>query len=55
MAILQNTSIDDSGFLKVPVGPTSQRPSSPSQGMIRFNTSSNKFELYDGSSWVDIS
>lgn len=36
----------------VPVGTTAQRPSSPSSGMIRFNTDLGKYEGYDGTTWV---
>ena len=35
----------------VPIGTTAQRDST--QGMIRFNTTTGKFEGYDGSSWND--
>ena len=34
-----NTKIDSTGYLKIPVGTTEQRPNSPEAGMIRFNTS----------------
>lgn len=40
------------GASKLPVGTTAQRPGSPAQGMLRFNSSSNKAEIYDGSSWT---
>jgi len=33
------------------VGTTAQRPSPASQGAIRFNTTINKVEIYDGSKW----
>ncbi|WP_137390841.1 carbohydrate-binding protein [Rhodoligotrophos defluvii] len=39
---------------KIPVGTTGQRPSPAQRGMIRFNTSSNEFEGYNGSSWVNL-
>lgn len=35
----------------LPVGTTAQRPSSPTAGMIRFNTTTNNVEVYNGSSW----
>ena len=38
----------------VPVGTTAQRPSLPVQGMIRFNTTTGKFEGYDGSAWQNL-
>lgn len=39
----------------VSVGTTAQRPASPTQGMIRFNTSRGCFEGYNGSAWVNMS
>jgi hypothetical protein len=37
--------------LLLPVGNTAQRPASPVQGMIRFNTTINDLEYYDNDSW----
>jgi len=42
------------GAIKVPVGTTAQQPSVAVAGMIRFNTTSNKFEAYNGTSWVNL-
>jgi len=42
--------IDTTGALTIPNGSTAQRPT-PDQGMIRFNTSDNQFEGYDGTTW----
>ncbi|MES2592167.1 MAG: hypothetical protein V4608_09800 [Bacteroidota bacterium] len=39
------------GAVIVPVGTTAQRPASPATGMIRFNTTLNKFEGFDGTTW----
>jgi hypothetical protein len=39
------------GSLKVPSGTTAQRPSSPTVGMIRYNTSNSEVEGYIGSDW----
>jgi hypothetical protein len=44
MANLKNTTINDTGFLGLPSGTTAQRPSSPSSGMMRYNTSTNQVE-----------
>jgi hypothetical protein len=40
--------------LRLPFGITSDRPSPPTAGMIRFNTDTSKFEGYDGSNWVNL-
>lgn len=51
MATFLNTEIDDVGFLKLPVGTTAQRPSSPAIGYIRFNIDLNNIEFFTGSFW----
>ena len=50
MATLRNTSISDTGFLRLPQGATAERPS-PTPGMIRLNTSNNLLEYYDNAGW----
>lgn len=52
MAILKNTTINDTGYLKIPSGTTTQRPSVPTRGMFRYNTNLNTEEYYNGSQWV---
>tara|TARA_R100001509_G_scaffold145040_1_gene101545 strand:+ start:214 stop:834 length:621 start_codon:yes stop_codon:yes gene_type:complete len=42
------------GALRLPVGTTGQRPSSPSQGDIRFNTSTNEAEIFNGTSFTEV-
>ena len=39
------------GGLFLPTGTTAQRPASPVTGQIRFNTTTNSVEIYNGSSW----
>ena len=50
-------SLDVSGVdgIRVPCGTTAQRPFAPKKGVIRFNTSSNKFEGFNGTKWVKLS
>jgi hypothetical protein len=36
----------EGGSLKIPVGTTAERPSSPSNGMLRYNTEENQLEIY---------
>jgi hypothetical protein len=54
MAQLKNTTIDDTGFLNLPVGTTAERPASPLSGMVRYNTTTNQVEYYDipSSAWT---
>ena len=51
MASLKNTTINDTGYIKLATGTTAQRPTA-SAGMMRFNTSFGLTEYYDGSSWI---
>ncbi len=48
IGVLQNTT---SGT-KIPVGTTGERPQSPQQGFIRFNTTLSEYEAYDGADWI---
>ena len=46
-----NTS---TGYFDLPAGTTAQRPASPGNGMIRFNTSTNFSEYYNGTAWIPL-
>ena len=54
MATLKNTDINDTGYLKLPVGTTAERPVSPQTGYIRYNSTTQIVELYNGTNWVDL-
>jgi len=54
MSTLKNTTVNDTGFLQVPSGTTAQRPASPSNGMMRYNTTLGVLEAYASNSWVTI-
>jgi len=41
-------------YLKIPTGTTAQRPGSPSAGNIRFNTTTTKLEIHNGTDWFNI-
>ena len=51
MATLKNTTIDDTGFLKVASGTTLQRPGSPLSGQVRYNSTTGNFEGYGAAGW----
>jgi fibronectin-binding autotransporter adhesin len=53
MATLKNTIIDDTAFLKLPVGTTAQR-SAGGAGRTRFNSTTNQLEVHDGTAWNPI-
>ena len=48
-----NTRLTGTGYLRIPVGTTAQRPT-PEQGLIRFNSSLIQFEGYNGTGWGTI-
>ena len=53
MADFKNTTIQDTGFLQLPVGTTAQRPSNPEIGMARMNSDKgNALEFWDGEDWT---
>jgi len=47
-----NAKITSTGALILPVGTTAQRPTTPVVGMFRFNSTTDRFEGYNGASWV---
>lgn len=51
MAELKNTIVDDTAAVTLPVGTTAQRPGSPAAGYLRYNSSTNTAEFYNGSGW----
>jgi hypothetical protein len=53
MAILKNTTINDTGGFRVPRGTIAQRPVTPQAGMFRYNTDLNISEYYNGTAWID--
>lgn len=46
-----NVLLSGTGVLDLPVGTTAQRPTSPTSGMIRYNSTLNQFEGYNGTVW----
>ena len=55
LGVVNNTDVplyvDGSGAMRIPVGDTLRRPTVPGTGQIRFNTTDDTFEGYDGSNW----
>jgi len=41
----------DTDFLRIPVRTTANRPSSPVNGMVGYNSTTNKYEGYENGSW----
>jgi len=46
-----NPTFSGTGFMLVPKGTTAERPVSPVNGEIRYNTDTNQFEGYQGGAW----
>jgi hypothetical protein len=49
-----NVSFTSTGFMLVPSGTTAQRPVSPANGEIRYNTTTGQFEGYASGVWGSI-
>jgi hypothetical protein len=54
MATIKDSVINDTGYLRLPVGTSAQRPGSPVIGDTRLNTDRNLVEFYSGTTWVGI-
>ncbi|HRC26227.1 MAG TPA: hypothetical protein PKX87_02215, partial [Alphaproteobacteria bacterium] len=46
-----DVSISGTGAMKLHAGTTAQRPGTPVNGMIRYNSTANKFEVYENGAW----
>jgi hypothetical protein len=51
LAASGNVSMTSTGFMLIPAGTTGQRPVSPVNGQIRYNTTTAQFEGYQGGAW----
>ena len=53
MATLKNVTIDDTGFLRLPVGTSATRPAETSGNIasMRVNSDSGKLESWNGVAW----
>ena len=46
-----NVTMTSTGFALIPAGTTAERPVSPVNGQIRYNTTTSQFEGYQGGAW----
>jgi len=46
-----NPVFGGTGFMLIPKGTTAERPVSPADGYMRYNTTTNQFEGYQGGAW----
>lgn len=49
-----DVTMTSTGYVLIPAGTTAQRPASPTNGEIRYNTSYNAFEGYANGAWGNI-
>lgn len=54
MATLKNTTINSTGNINLPSGTTAQRPSTPADGDMRYNTDLGYAEYYFKGFWADV-
>jgi hypothetical protein len=54
MATLKNTTVNDNSYFQLPVGTTAQRPVSPVNGMMRYNTTTFAIEMYNAGNWINL-
>ena len=45
-------NINSNQSVKIPVGTTLERPNPATAGMVRFNTTLNRYEGFDGTNWI---
>lgn len=50
--IAQNVTLSSTGAFTVPSGTTAQRPATPVNGMLRYNTTIPQLEIYVGGNWT---
>ena len=54
IAVTGAVNFSSTTSVKMPVGTTGQRDGTPAQGAFRYNTTTPRFEGYDGSAWGEI-
>lgn len=55
IGIATNPTLPGTGYFIPPAGSTAQRPVSPSDGMVRYNTDSHALEVYENTFWDPLS
>ena len=54
LTLAGNLVVNQTGYLTVPVGTSAQRPGSPTNGMMRYNSSITSFEGYYAGAWSSL-
>jgi hypothetical protein len=50
-AMVSDQDNTSTGYFDLPTGTTAERPGSPTVGMMRYNTTESKYEVYNGTYW----
>jgi hypothetical protein len=54
LAVAGTLTVSATDAIKIASGTTAQRPGSPAAGQLRYNSSLNKFEGYNGTAWSSV-
>ena len=54
LAVAGTFTVSATDAIKIASGTTAQRPGSPAAGQLRYNTTLNKFEGYNGTAWSSV-
>ena len=49
-----NLNINSTGYINLPIGTTSERPSNPNLGTLRYNSQTHNFEGYSNGAWINL-
>jgi hypothetical protein len=55
VGITDNPTVPGTSHMFVPMGTTAQRPASPTDGMVRYNTTEHALEVYENTVWDPLS
>lgn len=55
ISIAPNVILPGTGALTIPTGTTAQRPTSPTVGQMRYNTTTGYYEVWNGTMWLNLS
>jgi hypothetical protein len=54
LGLASNPVLPGTGSVTVPIGTTAQRPGTPVEGMLRYNTQTDELEVYKASAWKTV-
>ena len=54
LSATQNVTFSGTGYVQMPVGATTDRPSTPAEGMLRYNSTLDTFEGFSNNQWGSV-